>query len=195
MPLTPYITTPESMDSEFKIDARLVEETIRGRREAYDELFVRYSSQVQAMLTVRCLGNESQAKDITQEAFIKAFVNIEKFDPQYTFGQWIYTIARNLFIDYTRRRRSESCEVDHEIPCYQPNPEQRVINSQNNRRIEEALHRLPIHYQKVFELRYMQDISYEEIAQELNLPLGTVKTQIHRARERFMRELGIISFD
>lgn len=180
------------MDTEFKVDIQLIEETIAGRREAYDELFAKYSGQVLHMLVRRCCGDEDQAKDIMQETFIKAFVNIEKFDTKYTFGQWIYTIARNLFIDHTRRKRSSMInEVDLDTPCGQPDPEQRVISRQNNRKIEEAISRLPQNYQDVFELRYMRDMSYEEIAVALSIPIGTVKTHIHRTRERFLKEFGV----
>lgn len=184
------------MDTEFKIeDSQLVEQTIAGRAEAYDELYARYSGGVLTMLTTRCAGDSAQAKDIMQEAFIKAFVNISKFDAQYTFGQWIHTIARNLFIDHTRRRRSEQQEVDTDTPCTMPNPEQTVINKQNNSELEAAIKRLPTHYRTIFELRYLQDLSYEEIAEKLAIPMGTVKTQIYRARERFMKETGLSRFE
>lgn len=183
------------MDTELKIaDSQLVEQTIAGNAEAYDKLYVRYSEGVLSTLTTRCSGDVARAKDIMQEAFIKAFVNIDKFDSQYTFGQWIHTIARNLFIDHTRRRRSQQQEVDTNTPCTMPNPEQSVINTQNNNELEAAINRLPTHYRTIFELRYLQDLSYEEIVDKLEMPMGTVKTQIFRARERFMREMGLSRF-
>lgn len=184
------------MDSELKIEeSQLVEQTLAGVTGAYDELYTRYSGSVLSMLIFRCAGDEQLAKDIVQEAFIKAFVNIEKFDAKYTFGQWIHTIARNLFIDYTRRRRNERGEMDTNTPCELPNPEQRVINKQNGRELEIALGKLPVHYRTIFSLRYISDLSYDEIAERQSMPMGTVKTQIHRARERFLRELGIVSFE
>lgn len=180
------------MDSEFKIeDLKLVEQTKAGQVGAYDELYVRYNGGVLSMLTLRCGGDISLAKDLLQEAFIKAFVNIDKFDPRYTFGQWIHTIARNLFIDHTRRRRIEGEPVDTNTPCTMPDPEQRVIIKQNNSELKATIDRLPVHYRIIFELRYLQDLSYEQIAQQLELPMGTVKTHIFRAREQFLREMGV----
>lgn len=184
------------MGSEFEIDAALVEQIRAGKPEAFDTLFARHSGRVLEMLVARCGGDRAAAKDIMQEAFIRAFVNIDKFNERYSFGGWIYTIARNLHIDYKRRsKQQERQEVDLETPCCQPNPEQRIISSQNSSRIDAAVERLSEHYKVIFDLRYMQDLSYEEISQHLNIPLGTVKTQIHRARERFLRELGVLSFE
>lgn len=185
------------MDTKLeKVDQTLVQETIQGHVGAYDELYLRYSGSVRSMLMTRCAGDEALAEDIMQEAFIKAFVNIRQFDPQYTFGQWITTIARNQFIDHTRRRRNvESHDSHNDTPSDQPDPEQRVINHQNNRELEQAIDRLPPRYGRIFKLRYLEELSYEEIAQELSMPMGTVKTQIHRARSRFLKEMGIESFE
>lgn len=186
------------MGSELEIDIALIEQTKAGNAEAFDALFARHSNHVLEMLRLRCGGDEEIAKDLMQEAFIRAFVSIDKFDTRYTFGGWIYTIARNLHIDLKRRNKKQEQqqqEIDFETPCGQPNPEQHIINTQNSMRIDAAVSRMAEHYRIVFDMRYMQDLSYEDISQRLKLPLGTVKTQIHRARERFLRELGVLSFE
>ncbi|CDN32211.1 RNA polymerase sigma factor SigW [Mucinivorans hirudinis] len=166
----------------------LVEETIAGCRESYDELFARYRSQVLAMLTLRC--GADQAQDIMQEAFIKGFLNIEKFDNHFSFGGWIFTIARNLAIDYSRRKRGNALEICPETPSSLPDPEQSVIQRQFRSKIENIIRKMPANYRIVFELRYIEELSYEEIATQLGMPIGTVKTQIHRVREKFVRGIS-----
>lgn len=173
----------------------LLERALRGDRHAFDELAQGYSSSIRSMLISRNVSS-ADAQDILQETFIKAYVNLEKFNPEYTFGQWIYTIARNLFIDFTRRRRDDFLDVDgSDTPCTTPNPEQSVINEQNGRQLLDALERMPRNYRRMIELRFYSDLSYEEISQRLGMPMGTVKTQIHRAREKFIKELGILHYD
>ena len=112
---------------------------------------------------------------------------------QYTFGQWIYTIARNTFIDYVRRKRDDTVSIDNLREAgglstwNEPNPEERMITHQNRARIEAFLDRMSPRYKELIELRFFKEYSYEEIASHLNLPMGTVKTQIHRAREQLCR--------
>lgn len=181
------------MDSGQKIDLQLISEALRGNTSAFDELFARYESQIRSMLAQRCLSRDD-AKDILQETFIRAYLNLEKFQPQYAFGQWIHTIARNLFIDYTRRRKGDYIEIEsghYETPCLAPNPEECVISKQNSRKLEQVLTTMPENYRIIIELRFFRELSYEEISEKLNMPMGTVKTQIHRARERFLKELNI----
>lgn len=172
-------------------DAELVEKTLRGESIAYEALFERYRSSILSMLLSRC-ADGAICDDLLQEAFIKAYLNLEKFDPSYSFAGWIMTIARNLFIDYTRRRGGiqppVACSENH--VCTAPNPEQCYIAKEDNRRIHLALDRLPAPYRIIIELRFWRDLTYEQIAEELGIPLGTVKTQIHRARRAFISILG-----
>lgn len=183
-------------------DRELVRRSLSGDSVAYEALFERHRSSLHAMLASRCSGTSiskvASCDDILQEAFVKAYLNLEKYDPQYTFAQWIFTIARNLFIDYTRRHVAlEPYSNENESAdgaCSAPNPEEQVIAKQDNRRLHAALERLTPSYQAIVELRFWCDMSYEQISERLSIPLGTVKTQIHRARRAFIRELGS-SFD
>ena len=119
----------------------------------------------------------------------KVYINLHKYSPEYTFGQWVYTIARNTFIDFVRRRQDDlSIDERFTAPASSsPTPEERFINLQQRTQIEGYLERLSPRYRQLIVLRFFDELSYEEIAAKLSLPLGTVKTQIHRAREQMCR--------
>lgn len=173
-------------------DARLVELVLGGDNHAFEYLFNRYRDAISRLFVQRLgtTGNAgcsaTEADDLLQETFVKVYVNLHRYSPRYTFGQWLYTIARNTFIDYTRRRSDDMSIDDSYSPPIStaPTPEECVINLQQRNQIEEYLNCLTPHYRRLFELRFYDECSYEEIAEKLNLPLGTVKTGIHRMRER-----------
>lgn len=179
------------MEIILQSDTELVNRTLHGESVAYEALFERYRSSILSMLLARC-HDEALCDDLLQEAFIKAYLNLEKFNPAYSFAGWIMTIARNLFIDYTRRRGEahNSVECTDSQVCTSPNPEQCYIDKEDNRRIRIALERLPAPYRTIIEMRFWRDMTYEQISEELGIPMGTVKTQIHRARRAFICILG-----
>jgi RNA polymerase sigma-70 factor (ECF subfamily) len=140
------------------------------------------------------------AEDVTQEAFVRMFRALERYDTSRPFAAWLMTIASRLCIDHIRRRRvnpvsltqqepdsEERYEMDVEDPG--PGPDEVTSNSEEERRSNDLIQSLPPHYRVVVVLRHQQDLSYEEIAQALNLPLGTVKARIHRAREILKQRL------
>ncbi len=155
---------------------------------AFEYLFDRYRDAIRRLLVQRS-GNASDADDLLQETFIKVYINLHKYSPEYTFGQWVYTIARNTFIDFVRRRQDDlSIDERFTAPASSsPTPEERFINLQQRTQIEGYLERLSPRYRQLIVLRFFDELSYEEIAAKLSLPLGTVKTQIHRAREQMCR--------
>ncbi|MEF9950255.1 MAG: RNA polymerase sigma factor [Mucinivorans sp.] len=166
-------------------DLELVAQALAGNAASYGVLFDRYRSSVRSMLNCR---SSTLTDDILQETFIKAYLNLDKFNPLYSFPGWLLVIARNLFIDHTRRASrlalSSSLNADTSlIASKAPNPEEQVINSQNRRALELALEQLSPAYREILYLRFWSDMSYEAIAAELSLPLGTIKTRIHRARQ------------
>lgn len=182
------------INAEKQTDQQLIEHILQGDATCYETLFDRYRHQLYAATLSKC-GDEQDTRDIVQETFVKAYFNLSRYKPEYTFGQWIYTIARNLFIDFTRRRRSAGTTVsidrpgsgwgvDINPPCDTPNPEERIISRQSSRQLDALMAELPLHYQTMIELRFLGEYTYEEIAEKLGMPIGTVKTQIHRARER-----------
>lgn len=173
-------------------DAQLVVLALDGDSEAFETLLRRYREEIYALCLARTAGNKEDANDLVQDTFVKVFVNLEKYDPKYTFGQWIYTIARNTFIDYVRRRRENlSIESLASAPSLAPTadeePDQRIINEQHGVQIERCMASLPEKYRQMAEMRFVRELSYEEIALQMGLPIGTVKTQIHRARERLCK--------
>ena len=173
-------------------DAQLVTFALDGDSVAFETLIKRYREGIYNLCLQRTGGNVDDASDLMQETFVKVYVNLEKYDSKFTFGQWIYTIARNNFIDYVRRRRddlsidslpsSPLTPVDNE-----ETPEERIISAQHTVQLERCMAALPEKYRHMVELRFVKELSYEEIALQLGLPIGTVKTQIHRARERLCK--------
>ena len=169
-------------------DAALVDMVLEGDNHAFEHLFDRYGGSLHQLYLVRTGGNNDNTNDLIQEIFVKAYLNLASYDRRYAFGQWIYTIAKNTFIDYVRRRRDD-LSIDNTRGEYirqpvslTPNPEESIINTQQRRLLEESLEKMSPKYRRLIELRFFKDLSYEEIAEQLGLPLGTVKTQIHRAR-------------
>ena len=176
-------------------DQELVEQTLAGNTICYETLFDRYRHPLYAAIVSRC-GDEQDAGDIIQETYVKAYFNLPRYNADYTFGQWVYTIARNLFIDYARRKRSAGSTVSIDSnttgeminpACDMPNPEERIISRQRSSLLDNLLEELPAHYRIMIQLRFIKEYSYEEIAEQLGMPIGTVKTQIHRAREKLCR--------
>ncbi len=169
-------------------DRTLVNEALAGDHTAFEYLFNRYREAIYRLLVQR-LGSTTDADDLLQETFIKVYINLHRYRAEYTFGQWVYTIARNTFVDYVRRRQDDiSIDERFAAPASPaPTPEESVINLQQRSQIEHCLERLAPRYRTLIAMRFFEEYSYEEIAAKLALPLGTVKTQIHRAREQMCR--------
>lgn len=164
-----------------------------GDREAFERLFDCHRKVVMSMLT-RLTGNKYDAGDLMQETFIKAFLNMSKYDSRYRFSQWIVTIARNTFIDHCRHRdtRDDTVAIDpaRTGDLAVDNPEEKIIIDEQRREIEHNIDALSCNYKKIIEMRYYQGLSYEEIAEELSIPVGTVKTRLYRAKERLNELIG-----
>lgn len=170
--------------------------SLEGDSTAFEQLFTRYRESI-LQLYIQRTGSRDDADDLLQETFVKIFLKLDSYNPSFTFGQWAYTIARNTFIDYTRKRRDD-VSVDSMPGGYSsiaptaaaPTPEESFINNQQRVQIEQYMAKMATGYRQLIELRFFKDFSYEEIAKELNLPLGTVKTRIHRAREQLCRMIA-----
>lgn len=178
--------------SEFD-DHTLVGMVVEGDSVAFDTLFTRHRDMIYAML-LKYAGNCDDVDDLMQEAFMKAYLKIGLYDPKYDFGAWIYTIARNTFVDFERTRKSIALNPEN-IPLENstaqqtsaPTPEEYIINAQQRAQIERYIAMLPEDYRKLFELRFIDEYSYEEIAEKLDMKLGTVKTRIFRVRNMMCR--------
>lgn len=167
-------------------DRTLVDLALQGDNTAFEYLFSRYRNTVHRVFLKRTGGSRADADDLLQDTFIKVYVNLYRYNPLYSFGQWIYTIARNTFVDFVRKRSDDLSLSDKFItpPSSSPNPEEKIIGDQDHAALYVHLQNLPELYRDLVILRFLDGYSYEEIAAKLFLPLGTVKTRIHRAREK-----------
>ncbi len=166
-------------------DSALVEAALEGDHYAFEALVTRYREAIYRLMLSRT-GSVHDTNDLMQETMIKVYINLPRYDSHYTFGQWIYTIARNTLIDSQRRRHEDfSLEDRFSIPDIKnPSPEQCVINNQDRSLIERSIERLSATHALLFRMRFLEEYSYEEIAEKLKMPLGSVKTNIHRARAK-----------
>ncbi|HBL74781.1 MAG: RNA polymerase subunit sigma-24 [Bacteroidetes bacterium GWF2_42_66] len=178
-------------------DFILVEAALTGDEKAFAKLMGRYKDAIYFML-LKMVNNKSDAEDLTIEAFGKAFKNLHQYSPSYAFSTWLFKIASNNCIDFLRKRRGvhipidsnqENNEPDQQVrlKSNDPNPEQKLIRMQKAILLRKVVRRLKPRYQTLVELRYFREYSYEEIANELKLPLGTVKAQLFRAREMLFK--------
>ncbi len=169
-------------------DRELAERVLGGDAVAFEYLFNRYREAIHRLFVQRT-GSPDDADDLLQETFVKVYVNLHRYNAAYTFGQWVYTIARNTFVDYVRRRQ-DGLPIDDRFTApasSAPTPEESVIHSQQQTQIEQCLSLLDPRYSQLIRMRFIEEYSYEEIAAKLSLPMGTVKTRIHRAREQMCR--------
>ena len=181
-------------------DKRLIVQALAGEQEAFARLLKKYRDQIYN-LVYRMVNKPQEVEDLTQEAFIKAFAALHTFNDEYAFSTWLYKIATNNCIDWLRKRKLNTFSIDKplhagdgeyhfEIPDSSYIPDQDIISRQQKLTIQEAIEKLPDKYRRVIIMRHVEEKSYEDIAIELSLPLGTVKAHIFRAREmlnRFLR--------
>jgi len=181
-----------NLSEKAKHDYKLVKLAIDGDERSYAELLDRYKDAIYYML-LKMVNNKNDAEDLTIEAFGKAFKNIEQYTPNYAFSTWLFKIATNNCIDFIRKRKANIVSIDqtdegNEItpPPLQSStldPEEDMIKNQKVDLMRNVVNKLKPRYRNLIKLRYFKEYSYEEIAQELDLPLGTVKAQLFRARE------------
>jgi len=176
-------------------DFRLVKLAISNAdQQAYAELLNNYRDSLYFMM-LKMTGNSTDAEDLTIEAFGKAFKNLQQYTPDFAFSTWLFKIAANNCIDFLRKNRriqftdgvfgddDDSADYPSNIPSTTLDPEERVIEKQKIQLMHQVVEKLKPHYRRLIELRYFSEWSYEEIANELDLPLGTVKAQLFRARD------------
>lgn len=180
-------------------DSTLINQAKSGDAQAYDKLLNKYRNSVYN-LVYRMVRDIEEAEDLTQEAFIKAFNSLTQFNEDYAFSTWLYKIATNNCIDFFRKRKLQTLSLDkpiqykdseihQEIPDPELNPEKSILASERSSIIREAIETLPEKYYTAIVLRHTEEKSYEEIAEILRLPIGTVKARIFRAREMLNKAL------
>lgn len=176
-------------------DFQLIDQAVNENDEqAFAMLMERYRKPVYHMI-LKMVRNVDDAEDLTIEAFTKAFKNLYKFKKDYTFSTWLFRIATNNSIDFIRKKKLDTMSLNTsyqdesganmtiDVKDKNLNPQEEAIKAQKIELIQLFVTKLPAKYQRLVRLRYFKELSYEEIAKELEAPLGTVKAQLHRARE------------
>lgn len=174
-------------------DFNLVGKAKEGDQKAYAELMQRYKDSIYFM-ALKMVNNKDDAMDLTVETFGKAFENIEKYKPDFAFSTWLFRIATNNCIDFIRKKRISLISINSmvdddgddrplQIKSDSLNPEESSIKKQQQEQLKMIVDKLPLRYKTLIVMRYFEELSYEEIAQQLDLPLGTVKAQLFRARD------------
>jgi RNA polymerase sigma-70 factor (ECF subfamily) len=183
-------SAPPSASSEE--DRATVERALEGDQRAYETLVGKYQTPLRRHVA-KMVRDDAQVDDLVQEAFVKAFKSIERYNPDYAFSTWLYRIATNHSIDYIRKKKLPTFSIDKpvqtrdgqlqvELPDTTYRPDRDVVTGQRNAILSAAIDDLPEKYNKVIVMRHQQELSYDEIAEKLDLPLGTVKAHIFRAR-------------
>ena len=185
-----------------KKDLQIIRQALdNGDPRAYNELMSKYRDPVFFMLYEK-VNDRELAKELTIEAFGKAFNKLHSYTPKYAFSTWLFTIAKNNCIDFLRKKKLPTFSIDAnikldegsetviDIPDESDSPERSMINKQRVQIIRRIVEQLKPNYRELVKLRYFKEYSYEEISEELQLPIGTVKAQLHRSREQLFKILS-----
>ncbi|MDP4219838.1 MAG: sigma-70 family RNA polymerase sigma factor, partial [Bacteroidota bacterium] len=188
---------PETSERQLE-DKALVRRARAGEQRAYSELVKRHKRGIERLIRpITRNATTDEVEDLVQEAFTKAFLHLSSYSEEYAFSTWLYRIATNHAIDYLRRKKlsvfsisappgggdkGEDESKDFEIVDTSWIPEQLMLSEERSQIIENAIEQLPENYKKIIKLRHNDDLEYDEIAKVLNLPMGTVKVHLHRAR-------------
>lgn len=177
-------------------DYRLIRSALEeGNQKAYAELMHRYRESVYYMM-LKMVSNKDDAEDLTIEAFGRAFKRLWQYTPKYAFSTWLFKIASNNAIDFLRnKKKNEALSLDSRyenengqefsksIKSTSPDPEERIIKKQKIELLRDVVDKLKPRYRELVKMRYYEELSYEEISEKLDLPVGTVKAQLFRARD------------
>ncbi|WP_419954745.1 RNA polymerase sigma factor SigW [Neobacillus niacini] len=179
-----------------------IKQVLKGDQDAFAEIVELYSNSIY-QLGYRMLGNRHEAEDIAQEAFIRAYVNIKSFNQDLKFSTWLFRIATNLCIDRMRKKKPDyylDAEVSgtdgltmySQLASNSPLPENELESLELQESVQKEILKLPEKYRSVIVLKYIEELSLNEISEILDLPLGTVKTRIHRGREALRQQLRYV---
>jgi RNA polymerase sigma-70 factor (ECF subfamily) len=172
-------------------DLALVEEARKGNEKAFAGLMNRYRDSIFFML-LKMVNNQSDAEDLTIEAFGKAFRNLDSYTPKFAFSTWLFRIATNNCVDFIRKKQMSPLAFDGtqdnidnvtiNIQSDLPDPEESLINHQKIAALKDIINQLKPRYRELIQLRYYKEYSYEEISAEMKIPIGTVKAELYRAK-------------
>jgi RNA polymerase sigma-70 factor (ECF subfamily) len=172
-------------------DYQLVQSALGGDQAAFSSIMVRYREPIY-YLVLKMIKNESDAEDLAIESFEKAFKKLDQYVPQYAFSTWLFRIATNHCIDHIRKKKLKTTSIDEaeensegwgiQIKTQTKDPEEKFIEKQKIKLMRGVVSNLEDPYRTLVEMRYFKELSYEEISKERDIPLGTVKAQLFRAR-------------
>ncbi|MGE8034906.1 RNA polymerase sigma factor SigW [Lysinibacillus sp. KCTC 33748] len=177
-----------------------IKQVLKGDQNAFADIVSLYQHKLY-QVCYRMLGNKQESEDITQEAFVRAYMNLHTFDQKRKFSTWLYRIATNLCIDRIRKKKpdyyldaevagTEGLDMYSQIAAGDQLPEEQIEQMELQDRIQYEIGRLPDKYRSVIVLKYIEELSLQEISEILDMPLGTVKTRIHRGREALRKQLN-----
>lgn len=183
-----------------KTDEELVRAILEGDEDSFRELVGRYQSRVVNYLN-RMLRNQEEAQELAQEVFVRVYRALDRFDPKYRFSTWLFRVAQNAAIDRIRKRRlvmvslhrpetGQSDGGEWEFPSEGPTPYGELRNVERGSAIRRAVAGLKGEYRELIELRHFGELSYEEIAELKDMPLGTVKNKLFRGRQMLKAKLA-----
>jgi RNA polymerase sigma-70 factor, ECF subfamily len=192
------ILTQRKLDSRAE-DSRFIAGALAGNQASYRSIVKKYHDPIFNLL-FRMVHQKDEVEDLTQEAFIKAFGSLSSFNEEFAFSTWLFKIATNNCIDYIRKRKLQTFSIDkpmeskdgeysYEIPDSTYEPDRGLIAGQKTTLLEQAIQSLPSKYRTVIRMRHTEELDYQEIADKLHLPIGTVKAHIFRAREMLNKAL------
>jgi len=189
----------DNLTEKGKRDLNLINNALKdGDPKAYNELMKLYRDPLYFMLYEK-VGDQELAKDLTIESLGKAFKKLHLYTPNYAFSTWLYTVARNHCIDYLRKNKLPTTSIDKmmldedgkrntfDLISKDLNPEQVMEKKQRIAILRQIVDKLKPKYRDLVKLRYFKELSYEEISETLDIPLGTVKAQLHRSREQLFK--------
>ncbi|MEQ9266153.1 MAG: sigma-70 family RNA polymerase sigma factor [Balneolaceae bacterium] len=193
-------TSPRENASVSSIeDDKLVSDALSGKESSYNKLVAKYDRPIFFHIR-KMIKEQEMVEDLVQEVFIKAFKNLETYSNEYAFSTWLYRIATNHTIDYLRKKKLQTFSIndplktkDGEMEVQLPDnsfaTDAPIIKHERKVIVQDAIENLPEKYRMVIQMRHMDELSYQEISDELDLPLGTVKAHIFRARELLYKAL------
>lgn len=177
-----------------------IKQVLKGDQNAFADIVSLYQHKLY-QVCYRMLSNKQEAEDIAQEAFVRAYMNLHTFDQKRKFSTWLYRIATNLCIDRIRKKKpdyyldaevggTEGLDLYSQIATEDQLPEETLVQMELQERIQYEIGRLPDKYRSVIVLKYIEELPLQEISDILDMPLGTVKTRIHRGREALRKQLN-----
>lgn len=192
------MNSEENKKKSSEEDFKAIREVLAGKESSFGFLQDKYKARITALIR-RMIKDEDDVKDLVQESFIKAYKALPNFQFGYNFSAWIYRIASNNCIDFLRKKRFKTISIDQPINKEEDNyidiednemlPDISLISKERKQIINDAIAELPENYRTIINLRHKEELDYKEIAEELDLPLGTVKAHLFRARKTLLEAL------